>query len=128
MQIWRVENEAGQGPYANSHKGSGLAFEAHMRSLDKNHKLSGRHPVASPEHIVACSYGFGSRSELDSWFGYFGEFGYDVLRKHGFTINVYDVPECYVETHRKQVIFDKTHAHWLREEDLTLCTRTTKVG
>lgn len=129
MEIWRVENEAGLGPYA-CHKETGLSFESAMRELDVSHDLSCRHPITWTERDFGGGghYGFRSRYDLDYWFDYFGDHGYDCLRNHGFKIQVYDVPADDVDEHSRQVIFDDTHAHWLREEEYTVCTRTTKVG
>ncbi len=122
MEIWRVENEAGQGPYANSSKGSGLAFEDSMRDLDKNHDLLYTHPIARCRGEFSGGvgvYGFVDRLALDIWFDYFGPFGYDLLRKHGFSVHVYEVPSSDVEEHNRQVIFDKGSAHHVREEGFT---------
>ena len=123
MEIWRVENSDGQGPYANSTSGSGLAFECAMRELaGKSHDLNYRHPVVSPERCYPGEqplFGFKSRSDLDHWFGYFGEFGYDVLRDNGFAVNVYEVDDDRIEFFPGQVVYDPESARWLRNEELS---------
>lgn len=129
MKVWRVENEAMLGPYAN-YGSTMLAFEESMRKLDVQHDLSSRHPLARTRRDFPGGghYGFSSRSDLDNWFDYFGEHGYDILRELGFAIQVYEVPCDEVDVWPRQVIFDDTNAHWVREEEFSVCTRTTKVG
>jgi len=126
-EVWRIENEDGFGPYANFDN-TGLCFEGAMRELSVDHDLSYRHPIARANMIANSKYGFSSREQLERWFDYFGQHGYDLLLKHGFRITVYEVSHLYVEEHDRQVIYDADESHYVREEEFTQCTTTTSVG
>ena len=120
MEIFRVENYRGYGPYS---KGNHFGFDM-QNQHQMEHDLYGRHPIEGADDDDLDSFdeprwGFSCMFELCTWFDYFGQRGYDHLIERGYHIAVYYVARQDVRMHRKQVTFSRETARILRTETLT---------
>ena len=119
MEIFRIENYRGFGPYS---KGSHFCFDMQNKH-GIGHDLYGRHPVeggddSDEDAFIALRWGFVCMFDLCLWFDSFGQTGYDYLIKRGFHIAVYYVEEHLVRVHTRQVTFCRRSARILRTETL----------
>ena len=117
MLVYRVENQAGIGPYTcmwadNIDKSTQQWIKKYHYKLNDAHA-----PFNSSYHqtvnvIVGFKYdmvcGFASKDKLRKWFHGF-RYG---LRKNGFVCNVYEVAKA--PTDGRQVCFDKKKARLVR--------------
>ncbi len=107
MRIYRIEDEAGIGPYTvGSH--DFLMYMALEHDVEHCYSL---HPVEWSEMLGSEGYyGFTSMDALREWFDYFGSAGYSYLRRQGLSIVVYEVCDHEVEIFPTQTIFRRSCA------------------
>ncbi len=103
MRVYRVENNEGNGPYDPDTK---LGYRicrshGHLRELRPTLPESGLF-LPGKHQFCGCE----SLKQLKSWFkGWWKQ-----LRKAGFSISVYEVPEEFVDIGSEQLLFIKSKA------------------
>lgn len=114
MEVFRVEDRDGTGPYAGVT--DWLGFQGYMEEEHGvSHELKNRHPAEGCEHGKVrfgtnARWAFTSYDQLREWFDYFGQYGYDVLRNQGYAIVVYEVPSHSVIQCTRQCVYDRNEA------------------
>lgn len=112
MRIYRVENEAGTGPYTNSWIDDpilGDMFKKHNEDLDQFPNDERDFDIYLDRSLY---FGFDSVAAAIRWFG--GHF--DDLHRAGYDVSEYEVDDNLVLVGRsgKQVVFPLGDAEWIR--------------
>ena len=125
MLVYRVQTEAGRGPYAGRYMDG---FDTSMDFQGKFEHSAERQPVEgwdgeeTPEAHARSNgnlrYAFKSITQLRWWFDEFGAEGYGYLKRYKYLVAVYRVVATFVWCHDAQVTYDYTEATHVRNEEL----------